>query len=74
VRDIATFVRNPDGTWRRDDERHENVLLDTTLIPALLREHGVDVVVRTSFGSETLPTGLRSLVGRPRVPPLEPQA
>jgi hypothetical protein len=64
VRDIATFLRNPDGTWRRDDERHENVLLDTTLIPGLLRAHGVEVVVGTSFGAETLPTGLRTLIGR----------
>ena len=31
VRDITTFLRNDDGSWRRDDERHENVLLDTTL-------------------------------------------
>lgn len=64
VRDIATFVRNPDGTWRRDDERHENVLLDTTLIPGLLRPHGVEVVLGTSFGDETLPSGLRTLIGR----------
>jgi SAM-dependent methyltransferase len=64
VRDIATFLRNPDGTWRRDDERHENVLLDTTLIPGLLRPHGVEVVVGTSFGGEALPTGLRTLIGR----------
>lgn len=28
VRDITTFVQSPDGTWRRDDERHENVLVD----------------------------------------------
>ena len=51
-------------TWRRDDERHENVLLDTALIPDLLREHGIDVVVGTSFGTETLPAGLRVVVGR----------
>jgi hypothetical protein len=36
VRDITTFV--PDGTfsWRRGHERHENVLVDTSRIPALL--------------------------------------
>ncbi|MCA1846176.1 MAG: class I SAM-dependent methyltransferase [Actinobacteria bacterium] len=66
VREMTTFVRCPDGSWRRDDERHENVLLDTTLIPELLRPHGVDLVVGTSFGSETLPPGLRALVGRRR--------
>jgi len=64
VREMTTFLRCPDGTWRRDDERHENVLLDTALIPDLLRPHGVDVVVGASFGSETLPAGLRTLVGR----------
>ena len=30
----------------------------------LLREHGIDVVVGTSFGTETLPAGLRVVVGR----------
>jgi SAM-dependent methyltransferase len=64
VRDIATFLRNEDGSWRRDDERHENVLLDTVRIPGVLREHGVDVVVGSSFGAETLPAGLRTLIGR----------
>jgi SAM-dependent methyltransferase len=64
VRDIATFLPNADGTWRRDDERHENVLLDTTTVPGLLRPYGVEVLVGTSFGNETLPAGLRTLVGR----------
>jgi SAM-dependent methyltransferase len=63
VRDIAVFLRNDDNSWRRDDEHHENVLLDTALIPDLLRPHGVDVTVASSFGSEALPTGLRVLVG-----------
>jgi SAM-dependent methyltransferase len=68
VRDIATFLRNPDGTWRRSDEQHENVLLDTKEIPAILAPYGIDVTVGTSFGTETLPTGLRTLIGRrPRV-------
>ena len=40
-RDMTTFVRNADGTYRRDDERHDNVLIDTATVPALLREHGV---------------------------------
>jgi SAM-dependent methyltransferase len=65
VRDITTFLRNGDGSWRRDDERHENVLLDTSEIPALLAGEGLDdVAVGTSFGSETLPAGLRVVVGR----------
>ena len=64
VRDITTFVRNDDGSWRRDDEHHENVLLDTTLIPALLAGRAVDVTVQSSFGVETLPAGLRVVIGR----------
>lgn len=64
VRDIATFLRNDDGTWRRSDERHENVLLDTTEIPALIAPHGVEVTIGTAFGTETLPAGLRTVIGR----------
>lgn len=63
VRDITTFLRDGDGSWRRDDEHHENVLLDTTLIPGLLAGHGVDATVQSSFGSETLPAGLRVVLG-----------
>ena len=64
VRRMTTFLRNDDGSWRRDDERHDNVLIDTTLVPALLADHGVEVAVASSFGSERLPVGLRVLVGR----------
>jgi SAM-dependent methyltransferase len=63
VRDITTFVPNPDGSWRRDREHHENVLTDTAQIPALLRRHGVEARVAASFGSETLPEGLRVIFG-----------
>src|SRR5256885_1703030 len=28
VRQMAIFSRNHDGTWRRDDERHVNVMVD----------------------------------------------
>jgi SAM-dependent methyltransferase len=63
VRDITTFLPNPDGSWRRGTEHHENVLVDTALIPALLREHGVDAQVRASFGTESNPPGLRAVVG-----------
>ncbi len=63
VRQMATFVRNADGTWRRDDERHDNVLVDTKLVPGLLAEHGVEATIGWSFGDETLPVGLRTVVG-----------
>ena len=64
VRQMAIFVRNDDGSWRRDDERHDNVLIDTAGIPALLAEHGVEATVGDSFGGESLPAGLRTVVGR----------
>ena len=63
VREMTIFVKNDDGSWRRDDERHDNVLIDTTLVPGLLAQHGVEAQVRPSFGTEQLPTGLRALVG-----------
>jgi hypothetical protein len=64
VREIAAFLRNGDGSWRRDDERHENVLVDTAAVPALLKEHGMGARVAESFGQEELPAGLVAVVGR----------
>jgi len=66
VRQMAIFVRDDDGRWRRDDERHDNVLVDTVRVPALLAEHGVDATVGASFGEEELSAGLRTIVGRRR--------
>jgi hypothetical protein len=63
---MTTFVRNPDGTWRRDDERHDNVLIDTARVPALLADHDVDATVQSAFGDEQLPDGLAAIVGRKR--------
>jgi SAM-dependent methyltransferase len=63
VRDITTFVPDGAGAWRRGHERHENVLVDTSLIPALLARHDVAARVGTSFGTEKLPPGLRTVVG-----------
>src|SRR5205823_4934439 len=47
-REMTTFVRAAGELWRRDDEVHDNVLVDTTVIPALLAEHGVHAELRTS--------------------------
>jgi SAM-dependent methyltransferase len=66
VRQMAIFMRNADGSWRRDDERHENVLFDTSTIPAVLAEQSVDATVGSSFGGEELPVGLSTVVGRRR--------
>ena len=64
-RDMTTFVRLPDGTYRRDDEHHGNVLVDTAAVPALLREHGVTARLGDSFDdpAHPLPAGLKSVLG-----------
>jgi SAM-dependent methyltransferase len=66
VRNMTTFVPNDDGTWRRDSEHHENVLVDTSRIPTLLEVHGVDARIRPAFGTESLPPGLVVVVGTKR--------
>lgn len=63
VRQMASFIRGDDGSWRRDDERHDNILIDTGRAPDLLGEHGVEATVGPSFGTEILPVGLRAIVG-----------
>jgi SAM-dependent methyltransferase len=63
VRQMTAFVRNADGSWRRDDETHDNVLIDTAGVPSRLGEHGVDASIRSSFGSGELPVGLVAVVG-----------
>jgi SAM-dependent methyltransferase len=60
---FAVFTPNDDGSWRRDDERHDLVLLDTAGLPAILRQQGIDATIGGSFGSERLPPGLVTLVG-----------
>ncbi|HMF84333.1 MAG TPA: class I SAM-dependent methyltransferase [Acidimicrobiia bacterium] len=64
VRDMTVFVRNDDRSWRRDREHHDNVLIDTGGVPALLAPYGLEVRVQPSFGGEELPVGLVALVGR----------
>ena len=64
VRQMAIFVRNDDGSWRRDDERHDNVLVDTALVPGLLAQHGVEATIEQGFGADRLPAGLYAIRGR----------
>jgi SAM-dependent methyltransferase len=66
VRHIACFVTDGDGYWRRSDEVHHNALVDANELPALLAAHGVDAVVAPSFGRESMPAGMRAIVGRKR--------
>jgi SAM-dependent methyltransferase len=64
-RDLTTFVRTADGSYRRDDEHHGNVLIDTSTVPALLLRHGVTAAVGHSFADDArpLPSGLHSIIG-----------
>jgi SAM-dependent methyltransferase len=64
VRQMAIFTRGDDGSWRRDDERHDNILVDTSRVPALLAARGVGATLGGAFGGERLPVGLRTIVGR----------
>jgi len=64
VREITTFVATGDGGWRRDDETHRNVLIDTAAVPKLLAAEGVEVGVTEAFGGERRVPGLRVLTGR----------
>jgi SAM-dependent methyltransferase len=63
VREMTIFVRAEDGSWNRDDERHENVLIDTSRVPALLADHGVEARIAPSFGTEELSPGLVAVIG-----------
>jgi SAM-dependent methyltransferase len=63
VRDITTFVPDDAGAWRRSRERHENILVDTSRIPALLAGHGVQATVGSAFGDAELPPGMRAVTG-----------
>jgi SAM-dependent methyltransferase len=64
VRQMAIFTRNDDGSWRRDDERHDNVLIDTSRVPEFLASHGVEARLGTSFGTVELSPGLHTVIGR----------
>jgi SAM-dependent methyltransferase len=50
-------------SWRRDDERHDNVLIDTAPVPALLARHGVEATLAPGFADEELSVGLRVVKG-----------
>jgi SAM-dependent methyltransferase len=64
VREMTMFIHNDDGSWRRDDERHDNVLIDTSRVPSLMERHGLEASVSSSFGRHELPVGLVAIVGR----------
>ena len=61
-REMTMFVRDGE-LWRRDDETHDNVLIDTSRLPELLARFGVDAEVRHAFFSH-LPIHGRSRANR----------
>ena len=63
---MTTFVLTDEGTWRRGEEVHENILIATSEVPTLLAEQGVAADVREAFGTETLPVGLKAIIGTKR--------
>ena len=47
----TVFVREDDGRYRREHERHDNVLIDVPgVVPPLLEAEGLEVSVGLSFG------------------------
>lgn len=71
-RDLTTFVRDTEGRYRRGDEHHRNILVDTSTIPALLEGYGVAATVGDSFDDEehSLPVGLKNIIGRKQHGPM----
>ena len=63
ARSMTTFVQEDDGRYRREHERHDNVLIDVPgVVPPLLEAEGLEVEVARSFGDETNMEGLMVVV------------
>jgi hypothetical protein len=61
VRNIPTFLPNG-GSWRRESERHENTLIDTSQL--LVRLAALEITAEGhAFGDEALPEGLYVVTG-----------
>jgi len=63
ARSMTSFVREDDGRYRREHERHDNVLIDVEgVVPPLLEAEGLVVDVGRSFGDEVNMEGLRVVI------------
>jgi SAM-dependent methyltransferase len=63
ARSMTIFTEQPGGLYRREHERHDNVLIDVVaVVPPLLQAEGLDVGVGRSFGDETNMEGLMVVV------------
>jgi SAM-dependent methyltransferase len=59
ARSMTIFVAEEDGRYRREHERHDNVLIDVPgVVPPLLEAEGLEIEVALSFGDETNMEGL----------------
>jgi SAM-dependent methyltransferase len=63
-RDMTMFVRTTGELWERADEIHDNILIDTAELPALLARHGINARIESGFGAAPLPSGLVAVIGR----------
>ena len=62
---MTIFVREPDGRYRREFERHDNALVDVEAhVRPLLEREGLEVEIGLSFGTETNMEGLRVVKAR----------
>ena len=68
ARSMTVFVEEDDGRYRREHERHDNVLVDVAgVVAPLLEARGLQVEVGPSFGVETNMEGLMVVTAvRPR--------
>ncbi len=63
ARSMTIFLGEADGRYRREHERHDNVLIDVPeVVPPLLEAEGLDVRLGRSFGDETNMEGLMVVV------------
>ncbi|MFL6206090.1 MAG: class I SAM-dependent methyltransferase [Acidimicrobiales bacterium] len=65
ARSMTIFMREGDGRYRREHERHDNVLIDVPrVVPPLLEAEGLEVELGLAFGDETNMEGLMVVVAR----------
>ena len=63
VREITTFVREADGSWRRSHEQHVNVLVESADVLPSLSRLGLHAAAGTMLGDYRLPDGMVAVVG-----------
>lgn len=64
VRKNISFLKMEDTHWRRHEEVHTTVLIDTKKLPEHLSQYGLDVTIQSSLGDYKLQQGLVAVIGR----------